>query len=119
MSDSGDNGACSSPPSTDNACFTVAQMSTLNKTFEKKPACVCLGMSVLTGAQRAHGDMGTCRGLITELKDKGDRTSGREGTLVIVSLKQFFHRVGKGRGTDNFVQEARVGDCFSSVSQVT
>lgn len=34
MADSGDKAGCCSPPSSDNACFTVAQMSTLNKTFE-------------------------------------------------------------------------------------
>lgn len=38
--DSGDNATCSSPPSVDNACFTVAQMSTLNKTFDKTRLCV-------------------------------------------------------------------------------
>lgn len=41
--DSGDNATCSSPPAADNACFTVAQMSTLNKIFDKNQSVCVLG----------------------------------------------------------------------------
>lgn len=33
-------------------------MSTLNKTFDKKPVCVCFGMSVLSGKLHGDGDSG-------------------------------------------------------------
>lgn len=51
--DSGDNGTCSSPPPADNACFTVAQMSTLNKTFDKTSLCVFWDVCIEWGSGMA------------------------------------------------------------------
>lgn len=56
--DSGDNATCSSPPPADNACFTVAQMSTLNKTFDKTRLCVFWDVCIEWGKLHGDGDSG-------------------------------------------------------------